>query len=232
MTISADKAALEAAITGEVLEKGIQPQAPGNPMQYDGDNANGGLLKSDDADEDEDEGEEEEEEDEDEGDDGDEMAKSLRELLGDDDNLRKSIDAVPVLEAFVDGMDEVVAGLRDQFAKSFAEQTEVNSLLVRALTRLASDNRDMADMVKSMQADLAALANRPVPRKSAIAGAPLLEKSMGAAPVTDDPRTIQQKLIKAISAGALPMSIAHSFDASGMNPAALPPHVLDTIKNY
>jgi hypothetical protein len=228
MTISADKAALEAAITGEVLEKGIQPQTPGNPMQYDGENANGGLQKSDDEDEDDDE----EDEDEDEGDNEDAMEKSLRELLGDDDSLRKSIDAVPVLEAFVDGMDEVVAGLRDQFAKSFAEQNEVNSLLVRALTRLASDNRDMADMVKSMHADLAALANRPVQRKAAVAGAPLLEKSLGAAPVMDDPRTIQQKLIKAISAGALPMSIAHSFDASGMNPAALPPHVLDTIKNY
>jgi hypothetical protein len=204
-------------------------------LQKEGDDQNGGLQKGGDDNiignngsgaeggDDMEKGKSGEDEDgEGEGaEDEDDLEKSLSKLLGRDDNLAKSIDASPVLEAMVDGLDEILGGFQDAMSKSIGAVENVTDLLARGMVKLMADNRQQADLIKSLAGDMATLAGRPATqaRKSVKPGQ-VLEKSVNAPSVPVDNlgggimshAETQQRLVKSVGEGKVPYSWVGYFD--------------------
>lgn len=251
--------ALRAALAGEDdLEKGLSLFAQGDSMQVDGGSPNGGMQFEDDEEDEKksyidnpeldkayDEGDEDEDfddEDEPDGDedgsfdDGDEdnMEKSLRALLSEDDLIAKSLDAAPVLEALVDGLDEVAEGLRGELRKGLRETAESSDLLARGLVNVIEAQRELTAMVKSLTQTFEALAGKPVAPPRSQRPAQVLEKGLSAtasAAAGLDPNMIGAKLLKSIAAGKIDPVWAHRYETQGKNPAVLPAEILTAIQD-
>lgn len=247
--------ALRAALAGEDdLEKGLSLFAQGDPMQVDGGSPNGGMQFEDDEEDeqksyidrpeldkaydegDDDEDFDDEDEDEDQEGDGDEddMEKSLRALLSEDDLIAKSLDAAPVLEALVDGLDEVAEGLRGELRKGLRETAESSDLLARGLVNVIEAQRELTAMVKSLSQTFEALAGKPVAPPRSQRPAQVLEKglsSTASAAAGLDPNMIGAKLLKSIAAGKIDPVWAHRYETQGKNPAVLPAEILTAIQD-
>jgi hypothetical protein len=246
--------ALRAALAGEDdLEKGLSLFAQGDPMQTGGAGPNGGFQfgEDDEADEaeksyidnpemdkaydegDDDEDFDDEDEDEEGDDDEDDMEKSLRALLSEDDLIAKSLDAAPVLEALVDGLDEVAEGLRGELRKGLRESAESSDLIARGLVSVIEAQRELSAMVKSLSQTFEAIAGKPVAPPRSQRPAHVLEKGMGAtaqAPALNADM-VGAKLLRGIQAGKIDPVWAHRYETQGKDPAKLPADILSAIQD-
>lgn len=168
------------------------------------------------------------------GDDKDEddqdMDKSLSGRLRTDDDMAKSIDAAPILDELIVGIDELADRLSKSLDDQSTQQNVVNEALIKGLSKALQMLQAQGEVNKSLSDTLAVLSGRPATaRKAAQPGTQVLEKGMGG--VTQEsgmPReVIQQKLVKGIGMGIVGAEQASIFDRTG----AIAPQTFELIKS-
>ena len=189
------------------------------------------MLKGEDHDEpdEDDEGgpSDGDEDNEDEDEEGDEdMDKSLSRRFREDYSMAKSIDAAPILDELIAGIDDMADGLRKSIEDQSIQQSVVNEALIKGLSKslqlLNEQNKQISDLMEQFNA----IAGRPAPRKAAQPGTPYLEKSVQNNAPEFPREVVQQKLIKGIASGVVQPEMAQVFDRTG----SLPAHVTELIK--
>lgn len=175
-----------------------------------------------DEDEDEDEEEPEEEEETEKG-----HNSMLFDLLKSFPEADQAIDASNFLKQFALANSQAIGHLSSTLNKSLGAQDEVNVFMAKSVAILAKGMQDLQDT-------LDAIAGNPAGVKTLRSQRGALNKSFGSNNVQDNGlggmsrEVAEDKLVKAIGEGALPMHLASTFDNTG----TLPSSVLEVLKRF